>query len=67
MNNSISSAAMSVDSDGVFGTSDAEIEQTTPRFSKTMGGFGSPSFLDNKKRWCRWPKVKAVQCASVSN
>jgi len=47
MNNSISSAAMSVDFNGVFGTSDAEINRPCNTFSKTIGGFGSPGFWDD--------------------
>ena len=45
MNNSTSSAAMSVDSTGVFVTSDAEIEQNIERFLKYHGGFWLPFIL----------------------
>ncbi len=45
MNDSISSAAMSVDSNGLFGTLDAELEQAVSLFSKQHNGVTGSAFL----------------------
>jgi hypothetical protein len=44
MSISIFSAAMSADSDGLFGTLDAELEQAVSLFSKQHNGASAPLF-----------------------
>jgi len=51
MSISIFSAAMSADSDGLFGTLDAELEQAVSLFSKQHNGASAPLFCSLFRLW----------------